>query len=346
MPDPILVGRNAEKIEALAQGARHRALDAPTSTPRSPTRTTPIFFDAGTTQMRPTPARQGDRAPASTSTARSRSRRTSTRRWRSPRWPRRRASSTASCRTSCSCPACASSTCCATPASSAACCRCAASSATGCSRATCSRSQRPSWNYRTEDGGGMILDMLCHWRYVLDNLFGEVKSVSCLGATHIPERWDESGQALRGHRRRRRLRHLRARGRRSIAQINISWATRVRRDDLVTFHVDGTHGSAVAGLQDCRHAAARQHAAPGLEPGREADRSTSSTSGRRCRTRRSTTTASRSQWEHVHPPRRRGRALPLDAARRRQGRAARRGGAAELEGAALGRRAGADSIAR
>ena len=115
--------------------------------------------------------------------------------------------------------------------------------------------QRPSWNYRTEDGGGMILDMMCHWRYVLDNLFGEVKSVSCLGATHIPQRWDEAGQAytctaddaayataeLTGHN-----------GETVIAQMNMSWATRVRRDDLVTFHVDGTHGSAVAGLTTCR----------------------------------------------------------------------------------------------
>jgi predicted dehydrogenase len=40
--------------------------------------------------------------------------------------------------------------------------------------------QRPSWNYRKEDGGGIIWDMLCHWRYVLDNLFGKVTSVSCL----------------------------------------------------------------------------------------------------------------------------------------------------------------------
>jgi predicted dehydrogenase len=115
--------------------------------------------------------------------------------------------------------------------------------------------QRPSWNYRAEDGGGMILDMMCHWRYVLDNLFGEVKSISCLGATHIPERWDEDGNKYRataddaayaiaelvGHN-----------GEPVIAQLNMSWATRVRRDDLVTFHVDGTHGSAVAGLQECR----------------------------------------------------------------------------------------------
>ena len=73
--------------------------------------------------------------------------------------------------------------------------------------------QRPSWNYRKEDGGGIILDMLCHWRYVLDNLFGDVKSVSCLGATHIPERVDESGKPLQGDRRRCGLRHLPARGR-------------------------------------------------------------------------------------------------------------------------------------
>lgn len=115
--------------------------------------------------------------------------------------------------------------------------------------------QRPSWNYRAEDGGGMILDMMCHWRYVLDNLFGQVKSISCLGATHIPERWDEAGRKyqataddaayaiaeLVGHN-----------GEPVVAQLNMSWATRVRRDDLVTFHVDGTHGSAVAGLQECR----------------------------------------------------------------------------------------------
>ena len=115
--------------------------------------------------------------------------------------------------------------------------------------------QRPSWNYRKEDGGGMILDMMCHWRYVLDNLFGEVQSITCLGATHIPQRWDEAGQPyaataddaayataqLKGHN-----------GEPVVAQLTMSWATRVRRDDLVTFHVDGTHGSAVAGLQECR----------------------------------------------------------------------------------------------
>ena len=115
--------------------------------------------------------------------------------------------------------------------------------------------QRPSWNYRKEDGGGIILDMVCHWRYVLDNLFGEVQSVSCLGATHIPKRWDEANKPyectaddaayatfeLKGHQ-----------GEHVVAQVNSSWTTRVNREDLVTFHVDGTHGSAVAGLQACK----------------------------------------------------------------------------------------------
>ena len=115
--------------------------------------------------------------------------------------------------------------------------------------------QRPSWNYRTEDGGGIILDMMCHWRYVLDNLFGEVQSVSCLGATHIPERWDEAGLPYKASADDAAYATLQLRGHGGepvVAQINSSWTTRVRRDDLVTFHVDGTHGSAVAGLQGCR----------------------------------------------------------------------------------------------
>jgi predicted dehydrogenase len=110
--------------------------------------------------------------------------------------------------------------------------------------------QRPSWNYRAEDGGGIILDMLCHWRYVLDNLFGEVRSVCCLGATHIPERWDEQGRRYEATADDAAYAMFQLEGG-VIATINSSWCTRVRRDDLVTFHVDGTHGSAVAGLTDC-----------------------------------------------------------------------------------------------
>ena len=111
--------------------------------------------------------------------------------------------------------------------------------------------QRPSWNYRAADGGGIILDMMCHWRYVLDNMFGAVKSVSCLGATHIPKRWDEKGQPYVANADDACYATLQLEGD-IVAHINSSWCTRVRRDDLVTFHVDGTHGSAVAGLQDCR----------------------------------------------------------------------------------------------
>jgi predicted dehydrogenase len=114
--------------------------------------------------------------------------------------------------------------------------------------------QRPSWNYRKEDDGGIIVDMLCHWRYVLDNLFGAVKSVSCLGATHIPRRWDEANEPYAATADDAAYATFELDGGAQppiVAQINSSWCTRVRRDDLVTFHVDGTLGSAVAGLTDC-----------------------------------------------------------------------------------------------
>jgi predicted dehydrogenase len=110
--------------------------------------------------------------------------------------------------------------------------------------------QRPSWNYRTEDGGGIIIDMLCHWRYVLDNLFGSVKAVSCLGATHIPTRYDEGGQPYRCTADDAAYTMFELEGG-IVAQFNCSWATRVRRDDLLTIQVDGTEGSAVAGLRAC-----------------------------------------------------------------------------------------------
>ena len=110
--------------------------------------------------------------------------------------------------------------------------------------------QRPSWNYRTEEGGGIILDMLCHWRYVLDNLFGAVKSVSCLGTTHIPERWDERGEKYEATADDAAYATFQLESG-VIAHFNSSWVTRVRRDDLLTLHVDGTHGSAVAGLRRC-----------------------------------------------------------------------------------------------
>jgi predicted dehydrogenase len=110
--------------------------------------------------------------------------------------------------------------------------------------------QRPSWNYRKEDGGGIILDVFCHWRYVIDNLFGPIKALTCLGATHLPERVDETGnkyactaddaayatfELWNG----------------IICNFNSSWTVRVRRDDLLTLQVDGTRGSAMAGLREC-----------------------------------------------------------------------------------------------
>lgn len=110
--------------------------------------------------------------------------------------------------------------------------------------------QRPSWNYRKEDGGGIILDMLCHWRYVLDNLFGGVKAVSCLGATHIPERVDEAGNTYVCTADDSAYSTFELEGG-IVAHFNSSWCVRVRRDDLVTIQVDGTRGSAVAGLRGC-----------------------------------------------------------------------------------------------
>ncbi len=110
--------------------------------------------------------------------------------------------------------------------------------------------QRPSWNYRKEDDGGIIVDMLCHWRYVLDNLFGEVKAVSCLGATHVTERFDEQGKPYKCTADDSAYATFELAGG-VIAHINSSWTVRVRRDDLLTLQVDGTKGSAVAGLRDC-----------------------------------------------------------------------------------------------
>jgi predicted dehydrogenase len=111
--------------------------------------------------------------------------------------------------------------------------------------------QRPSWNYRAEEGGGIILDMLCHWRYVLDNTLAPVRSVSCMGALHIPHRVDEAGNTYPATAEDAAYATFALDGG-IIAQINSSWATRVYRDDLFVLQVDGTEGSAVAGLRECR----------------------------------------------------------------------------------------------
>src|ERR687897_3934807 len=113
------------------------------------------------------------------------------------------------------------------------------------------QAQRPSWNYREEEGGGIILDMLCHWRYVLDNLFGEVESVSCFGATHEPERWDENNEPYEATADDAAYATVELSGG-VVAQINSSWCVRVNRDELFELQVDGTQGSAVAGLRDCK----------------------------------------------------------------------------------------------
>jgi predicted dehydrogenase len=110
--------------------------------------------------------------------------------------------------------------------------------------------QRPSWNYKKAEGGGIILDMLCHWRYVLDYTFAPVRAVSCLGATHIPTRVDENGQTYKADVDDAAYATFQLEGG-IVAHINSSWAVRVRRDDLAIFHVDGTNGSAVAGLTRC-----------------------------------------------------------------------------------------------
>lgn len=110
--------------------------------------------------------------------------------------------------------------------------------------------QRPSWNYRKEDGGGIILDVFCHWRYVIDNLFGPIKALTCLGATHLPERVDETGNRYKCTADDAAYATFEL-DNGIICHFNSSWTVRVRRDDLLTLQVDGTRGSAVAGLREC-----------------------------------------------------------------------------------------------
>ncbi|NLN92496.1 MAG: Gfo/Idh/MocA family oxidoreductase [Candidatus Hydrogenedens sp.] len=111
--------------------------------------------------------------------------------------------------------------------------------------------QRPSWNYKKAEGGGIILDMLCHWRYVIDNLFGNINSVTCLGEIHVRRRWDEAGNIFEVDTDDAAYATFVTEPG-IVCQFNSSWATRVRRDDLLTLHVDGEKASAVAGLTQCQ----------------------------------------------------------------------------------------------
>ncbi|NUW42739.1 Gfo/Idh/MocA family protein [Nonomuraea rhodomycinica] len=111
--------------------------------------------------------------------------------------------------------------------------------------------QRPSWNYRAEDGGGIVLDMFPHWHYVMENLFGKVRSVYAQAVTHVPRRVDEKGHPYQATADDAAYGVFELEGG-VIAQINSSWTVRVNRDELVEFQVDGTEGSAVAGLRNCR----------------------------------------------------------------------------------------------
>jgi predicted dehydrogenase len=110
--------------------------------------------------------------------------------------------------------------------------------------------QRPSWNYRKEDGGGIIVDMLCHWRYLIDNVFGKISGVSCHGAIHIPERIDENGKAYECTADDACYATFELENG-VVCQFNSSWDVRVRRDDLFVMNVDGTKGSATVGLRKC-----------------------------------------------------------------------------------------------
>ncbi len=249
MPDPILVGRNAEKVEALARahGVERWTTDLDAALGNGDDA---VFFDAGTTQMRPALLERAIDAgkhvycekPTATSFAEA---------IRVAEFAEKRGAKNGVVMDKLFLPGLM---------------KLAMLKKSGFfGRMLAMRSefgywvfegdlqpiQRPSWNYRAEDGGGIVLDMMCHWRYVLDHVFGKVESVSCLAVTHIPERWDEAGKPYKATADDAAFATFVLEGG-VIATINFSWVTRVYRDDLVVFHVDGTHGSATAGLHSCK----------------------------------------------------------------------------------------------
>ena len=132
-------------------------------------------------------------------------------------------------------------------------------------------SQRPSWNYRKAGGGGLISDMHPHWRYIVEGTLGPIARVAALSWTGQTERADEAGDRFHvdvednAH----TLLELESGARGAILS---SWSTRVRREDLVTFLVDGTEGSAMAGLRRCwKQAAGDTPLVRGFLMGRDAD---------------------------------------------------------------------------
>ncbi len=115
-------------------------------------------------------------------------------------------------------------------------------------------SQRPSWNYRIEDGGSITTDMFPHWNYVFEGLVGRVRTVYSQAVTHIPERVDEAGSPYRATADDAAYAVFELEspdGDPVVVQLNSSWVTRVFRDELVEFQIDGIDGSAVAGLRTC-----------------------------------------------------------------------------------------------
>jgi predicted dehydrogenase len=111
-------------------------------------------------------------------------------------------------------------------------------------------SQRSSWNYRKKDGGGLVLDMYPHYHYLTTSLMGPVKSVSCRKVTQQKKRWDEHGKPFDVDVEDEVFATFEFESG-AIAQVTSSWASRVKRDDLIQIQIDGTLGSAVAGGHKC-----------------------------------------------------------------------------------------------
>jgi hypothetical protein len=322
MPDPILVGRSEDKLkEALREDLGEEIHHRPRQGPRRPAYS--VYFDAQTTGRRadavkavaagkhvycekPTAVDVEDRSSSTKSLQKGR------------RQKRRRAGQALAPR-----PAQAQAPH-RQPASSAKSSACAASSATGSSKATrASSAQRPSWNYRKEDDGGIIVDMLCHWRYVLDNLFGEVKAVSCLGATHIPSASTRTASPTN-----------------APPTIPPTPPSSSKGGVIATSIPRGPCASAATTCSPCRSTAPTAAPSPACanatssttatrprptwNPDVAAARSTSSTAGPRCPSRKPTTTPSRSSGNSSCATSRSTNRSAGPSARRRQGRPARR----------------------